>query len=143
MQLKDIMTKNVQVVPSNASVRDIAKLMKDIDVGSIPVTENNQVIGMVTDRDIVLRSTAEGRNPNDGKASDVMTREFIFGYEDQDIKDAADIMRDHQIRRLPVINRQKELVGIVSLGDLSVDANNDSLSGKTLEDISKPAKPNM
>jgi CBS domain-containing protein len=141
MKLKDIMTKNPKVIPANASVRDAARLMKDIDTGAIPVIENNQVVGMVTDRDIVLRSTAEGRNPNETKIDDVMTHEFYFCYEDQDVKDAAKLMQEKQIRRLPIVNHDKHLVGIVSLGDLSVDVGNDKLSGKTLEDISKPAKP--
>lgn len=141
MKLKDIMTKNPKVIPANASVRDAARLMKEIDTGALPVMQNNQVIGMVTDRDIVLRSTAEGRNPNEEKVDDVMTHEFIFCYEDQDVKDAAKMMQDKQIRRLPVVDHDKQLVGIISLGDLSVDAGNDKLSGKTLEDISKPAKP--
>jgi CBS domain-containing protein len=143
MKISEMMTKNPKVIPTNATVRDAAKLMKDIDTGAIPVIDHDQVVGMITDRDIVLRSTAEGHNPNESKISDVMTNEFYFCYEDQDVKDAAKLMQDKQVRRLPIIDRNKHLVGIVSLGDLSVDVNNDKLSGKTLEDISKPAKPDM
>ena len=143
MKIKEMMTKNVKVLPRNATVREAAKLMKDIDVGSIPVTENDQIVGMVTDRDIVLRSTAEGHNPGDVTVGDIMTGEFFFCYEDEDVKQAARVMSDHQVRRLPIVNRQNQLVGIVSLGDLSVDAGSDKVSGQTLENISKPAKPEM
>lgn len=143
MKLYEMMTKNVEVLPGNATVRDAAKLMKDIDVGSIPVIENNQMVGIITDRDIVLRSTAEGRNPNETRVSDVMTNELYFCYEDQDVKDAAKMMSERQIRRLPVVNRDHELVGIVSLGDLSVDVSDEKVSGKALEDISKPARPDV
>jgi CBS domain-containing protein len=142
MQLKDVMTKNVKVIPQNASVQDAAKLMKDVDVGSIPViSDTNQVVGIITDRDIVVRSTAEGRNPNQSIVKDVMTHEFFSCFEDDDVKKANKLMRERQIRRLPVINHQNELVGIVSLGDISVDVGKDKVTGETLEEISKPSKP--
>lgn len=143
MQIKDIMTKTVKVIPANAMVRDAAKLMKDIDSGFIPVIDADNVIGVITDRDIVLRSTAEGRNPNETTVEEVMTKEFFFLYEDEDVKEAAKVMSERQVRRLPVVNRQEELVGILSLGDLSVDTSDEKLSGKALEDISKPAKPDL
>lgn len=143
MQLKDIMTKNVKIIPQNASVRDAAKLMKEIDTGFIPVMENNRVIGTITDRDIVVRSIAEGRDPNDTRVHDVMTSEFFFCYEDDDVKKAAKLMSDKQIRRIPIINHNNELVGVVALGDLAVDNRNDKMSGDILEDISKPSKPRM
>jgi len=143
MQIKDVMTKNVKVIPANASIRDAAKLMKDIDSGFVPVIDTDNVIGVITDRDIVLRSTAEGRDPNETKVEEVMTKQFFFLYEDEDVKEAAKVMSDHQVRRLPVVNRQEELVGILSLGDLSVDTSDEKLSGKALEEISKPAKPDL
>lgn len=143
MQIKDIMTKTVKVIPANAMVRDAAKLMKDIDSGFIPVIDADNVIGVITDRDIVLRSTAEGRNPNETTVEEVMTKEFFFLYEDEDVKEAAKVMSERQVRRLPVVNRQEELVGILSLGDLLVDTSDEKLSGKALEDISKPAKPDL
>lgn len=142
MKVSDVMTKNVQVIPYNATVRDAAKLMKDIDSGFVPVINSEKVIGVITDRDIVLRSTAEGNNPNETKVEEVMTKEFFFLYEDEDATEAASVMSKQQVRRLPVVNRREELVGVVSLGDLSVDYNNDTVSGKTLEEISRPAKPN-
>ncbi|HEY9088473.1 MAG TPA: CBS domain-containing protein [Anaerolineaceae bacterium] len=143
MKVSDVMTKNIKVIPHNATVRDAAKLMKDIDTGFVPVIDSENVIGVITDRDIVLRCTAEGHNPNETKVEEVMTREFFFLYEDEDVTEAAKVMSDQQVRRLPVVNRQEELVGVVSLGDLSVDVNNDKMSGKTLEDISRPAKPDL
>ncbi len=141
MQLKDVMTKNVQLIPRNATVRDAAKLMKDIDTGFVPVIDSENMIGIITDRDIVLRSTAEGRNPNETRVEEVMTKEFFFLYEDEDVKEAARVMSERQIRRLPIVNRQEELVGVISLGDLSVDVSDEKMTGKALEDISKPAKP--
>jgi len=142
--LKDIMSKNVKVITQTASVVEAARLMKDIDVGSIPVTGvDNQMVGIVTDRDIVLRSTAEGHNPSEEQVGKVMTSEFFFCYEDEDVKDGAKIMSDKQVRRLPILNRRNELVGIVSLGDLSVDVGDDKISGNTLEAISKPSKPEL
>jgi len=143
MKVSDVMTKNIKVIPHNATVRDAAKLMKDIDTGFVPVIDSENVIGVITDRDIVLRSAAEGHNPNETKVEEVMTREFFFLYEDEDVTEAAKVMSEQQVRRLPVVNRQEELVGVVSLGDLSVDVNNDKMSGKTLEDISRPAKPDL
>jgi CBS domain-containing protein len=96
---------------------------------------------MITDRDITVRATAEGRDPLVTRVSEVMTPEVIFTYEDEDVKDAAKLMREHQVRRLVVLNRDKRLVGIVSLGDLAVDTEDDKLKGKVLEDISQPSEP--
>ena len=143
MIVKDIMTKNVKVIPQTATVRDAAKLMKDIDVGAIPVVEDDRIIGIVTDRDIVLRSTAEGRNPNETRLEEVMTKEFFYCFEEDSVKEAAKVMREKQVRRLPVVNRLHELVGILSLGDISVDSGDDKISGQTLEDISRPARPDL
>lgn len=141
MQLKDVMTKNPKVLPVNATVRDAAKLMKEIDSGIVPVIENNRLAGVVTDRDIVTRLIAEDRSPNDTRVEKVMTDKVYFCYEDQDVKDAAKLMSEKQVRRIPIVNRQHELVGIISMGDLAVDVNKDKLTGQTLEDVSKPAKP--
>jgi CBS domain-containing protein len=109
-------------------------------VGSVPVCDGDRLLGMVTDRDITLRVTAEGRDPQ-VPVSQVMTAEVFYCYDDQDVKEAAKVMRKKQIRRLPIVNRENKLVGIVSLGDLAVEAGKDKLSGRTLEEISEPAKP--
>ncbi|RPI84594.1 MAG: CBS domain-containing protein [Chloroflexi bacterium] len=142
MKIKDIMTSDPHVVSPNETVSHAAKLMKELNVGSLPVCDGSRLVGMITDRDITTRSTAQGSNPQNIMVSEVMTPKIRYCFEDQDISEAARLMQDEQIRRLPVLDRQKQLVGILSLGDLSVDADMDTLSGKTLEEISKPSRPN-
>ncbi|HEX2980261.1 MAG TPA: CBS domain-containing protein [Anaerolineaceae bacterium] len=137
----DLMTRNVEAITQDASVKEAAHMMKDINVGVLPVLEGKRVVGMITDRDIVVRAVAEGKDPDKVKAHEIMTKNYIFVYEDQDVREAARLMSDRQIRRLLVLNHDNNLVGIVSLGDLSVDAGEDKLMAKTLEDISRPAKP--
>ncbi|RPI34582.1 MAG: CBS domain-containing protein [Chloroflexota bacterium] len=141
MELKDIMTRNVEVLPPNATVQEAARVMKDLDVGAVPVCDGERLLGIVTDRDITIRSTAAGLDPTSTSVVETMTPQILYCYEDQSVKEAAQIMGANQIRRLPVLNREKKLVGIVSLGDLSVDAGRDKLTGQTLEDISKPSEP--
>ncbi len=141
MMVKDIMTKDVDVMPKSASLKEVADLMKKRNVGSIPIVEAARVIGLVTDRDIAIRSTAMGHDPNEVTAGDIMSRDLAFVFLDQDVKEAAKIMQDKQIRRIPVLDRQMQMVGIVSLGDLAVEAKQDKLTGDTLEAISKPSKP--
>src|SRR5207244_6054723 len=97
--------------------------------------------GMITDRDIAVRSVSEGHDPRADHVSDVMTSQVHYCFEDQDVTEAAEIMRDKQIRRLPVLNRDKRLAGIVSLGDLAVEAGNEQLAGEALEGISEPSSP--
>ena len=122
MQLKDVMTHNVEVAHVDTSVQEAAKLMKKLDVGSLPVGDGSQLIGMVTDRDITIRATAEGLDPKKTKVKDVMTSDLIYCFEDQAPVEAAVVMQEKQIRRLPIVNHAMKLVGIVSLGDLAVDS---------------------
>src|SRR5437870_4619814 len=121
MRVKDVMTRNVECASPDDSLQTAAQKMRDLDVGPLPVCEDDRLVGMVTDRDITLRGTAEGRDPKAAKVRQVMTPELVFCYEDQDVRDAADAMAAQQIRRLVVLNRDDRLVGIVSLGDLAVD----------------------
>ncbi len=146
MQLKDVMTRDVAVVHVDTSVQEAARLMKTLDVGSLPVGDGSKLIGMVTDRDITLRSTAEGRDPKQTKVKDVMTADLIiYCFEEQTPVEAAVVMQEQQIRRLPIVNHDMQLVGIVSLGDLAVDSDktdvDDDMIGEVLEDISAPAAP--
>jgi CBS domain-containing protein len=141
MQLNKIMTHNVETIHPNDPIREAAQKMKSLDVGSLPVCDNRKVLGMVTDRDITIRTVAEGRDPNSTKVSDAMTPDLVFCYDDQEVEDAARMMEKHQIRRLPIMSRNNELVGIVSLGDVAVKGRDDKLSGEALEEISVPAKP--
>ena len=141
MQLKDIMTGKVEVVHPEAMLRDAAQKMKGLNVGSLPVCDGQRLLGMLTDRDIVIRAIAEGYDPVQTKVRDSMTPELVYCFEDQDVAEAAHLMEEKQIRRLPVLNRDKRLVGIVSLGDLAVDTGDTSLAGEALEEISTPARP--
>ena len=141
MQLKEIMTRDVEVVHPEATLQEVARKMRDLDVGPIPVCDGTRLQGMVTDRDIAIRAVAEGRDPASTKVSEVMTPEIVYCFEDQDIDDAVRIMEEKQIRRLVVLNHDKDLVGIVSLGDLAVEGRNRGLAGEALERISEPSEP--
>lgn len=141
MKLRDVMTKRVEVVAPDASLHEAARKMKDLDVGPLPVCDGDRLVGMITDRDLTVRATAEGLDPDEATVRDVMTAEVLYCYEDQDVRDAAQTMQEQQIRRLLVLSREKRLVGIVSIGDLAVDFGDEELVGETLEEISKPAQP--
>ena len=141
MLIKEMMTRNVEVMRPNSSVQDAASKMKSLDIGSLPVCDGSKIHGMITDRDIVIRAVAEGRDSTQTKVADVLTDNLIYCFEDQSVQEAADAMQQYQIRRLPIVNRDKELVGIISLGDLAVDTDNAKLAGATLVDVSQPAVP--
>ncbi|MGZ3687582.1 MAG: CBS domain-containing protein [Bdellovibrionota bacterium] len=139
-KLKDVMTKNVQFVSPDATIQDVAGQMKKLDCGSIPVGENDRLIGMITDRDIALRAVAEGRDPSKTLARDVMSHSVVYSYEDEECSEAAHIMEAKQIRRLIVLNRDKRMVGIVTVGDLSRKAGSEQLTGEIMEKVSQPAQ---
>jgi CBS domain-containing protein len=141
MQLKEIMTPAVETIHPNSSLREAAQKMKSLDVGSLPVTDGGSLLGMVTDRDIAIRGVADGRDPATTPVREAMTPDAICAFDDQRVEEAAQLMERHQIRRLPVLNRNQELVGIVSLGDVAVKRGNDKLSGEVLEGISEPSEP--
>src|SRR5438093_1051691 len=128
MQLKDIMTRDVEVIHPEATVQEAAEKMQKLDVGPLPVCDGKRLVGILTDRDITVRSVARGDNPMLAKVGKAMTPDIIFCYEDDDVQKAAQVMKDKQIRRLPVLNRNKELVGIVSLGDLADDTGDERLA---------------
>jgi CBS domain-containing protein len=131
------MTPTVERLPKEASVQEVAQKMKAIDVGIIPVYDGDRLVGMVTDRDLALRVVAEGRHAVQTQAHDVMTPEVIYCFEDQTVDEAAQVMEQHQIRRLIVLNRNKRLVGIVSLGDLATRRRTKNVAGEALSEISK------
>lgn len=141
MQIEQIMTRNVEIISPETTLREAAQKMRDLDVGSLPVCDGERLKGMLTDRDITIRATAEGRNPDSTQAIDVMTAAIFYCYEDQDVAEAAQVMEKKQIRRLPIVDRNKKLVGIVSLGDLAVNTDKERLAGEALTEISRPAKP--
>jgi CBS domain-containing protein len=138
MQVRDVMTTGAECVRPADSLQDAARKMKDLDVGPLPVCEGDRLVGMITDRDITVRATAEALPPMLGQVQDVMTRDVVYCFEDQDVQEAARLMREHQVRRLVVLNRDKRLVGIVSLGDLAVETGDEKLAGQTLEHVSLP-----
>jgi CBS domain-containing protein len=139
--IRDVMTSSPQVIRPEATVAEAASLMRRLDVGAIPVCDGRRLQGMITDRDIVVRSVSDGRDPHLTTVRDVMTDEIVYAFEDDPVDRAASLMRDRQIRRLPIVDRDKDLVGIVSLGDLAVDTGDDRLSGETLERVSSPSRP--
>jgi len=141
MKIADIMTRDVTVVRPESSVQEAAGAMRRLNVGSVPVCTGRKLIGMLTDRDIALRLAAEGRDATNTPVKEIMTPDVVFVYDDQSVQEAADVMSSHQIRRLPIINRDKELVGIVALGDLAVDGPDKQVSGNVLEQVSEPARP--
>jgi CBS domain-containing protein len=141
MQVKDVMTKGAECVTPSTSLQEAASKMKTLDVGPLPVCEGDQLVGMLTDRDITVRATAEALPPRLGQVRDVMTPDAVYCFEDQDVQEAAGLMQEHQVRRLVVLNRDKRLVGIVSLGDLAVETGDEKLAGETLEQVSEPASP--
>ena len=139
MKVRDIMTAGVECIQPTGTLREAARMMKDLNVGPLPVCgDNDRLVGMITDRDIVIRAVAEGDDPDATPVSSVMTPKILCCYEDQDISEAARLMEKHQVRRLAILNRDKRLVGIVSLGDLAVDSRDEQLAGHTLEAISEP-----
>jgi CBS domain-containing protein len=139
MKLNDVMTRDVEVIHPDAPVQEAAKKMHELDVGSLPICDGQRLVGTLTDRDMVIRAVAQGRNPATTSVREIMTPEVIYVFEDQDVKEAAKLMQEKQIRRLPIISRDKRLVGIVSLGDLAVDTGEEKLVGETLTEVSEPS----
>lgn len=137
-QLKDLMSRDVKVVGPEMSILDAAKEMRDGDFGMMPVGEDDRMIGTISDRDIAIRAVAEGKGV-DTKVRDVMTVGISWAYEDDSVEHAAKIMSERQVRRLPVVNRDKRLVGIVALGDFAVERSEIKPAAQALSEISKPS----
>jgi len=135
------MSRNVEVVSAGASLRDAARKMKELDVGLIPVCDGDRLKGVLTDRDITIRATADGRDPAKTMVSEIMSTDLAYGREDQEVGEAVSVMEARQIRRLPIVNQDKRLIGIISLADIAVHVGDRDLSGETLEEISAPAEP--
>ena len=119
-QVSDIMTPEVQVIEPQESLRRAALLMQELDVGALPVCDGDRLLGMITDRDITVRGVADGLDPDQACVSDVMSGDVQFCTEDQDAQEVMHMMGDKQVRRLPVVDMDKKLVGIVSLGDMAL-----------------------
>ncbi len=118
-QLRNLMVSDVEVVRPNSNLKEAADKMRRIDVGVLPVCEGDKVLGILTDRDIVIRAVAQGFNPDQIRVGDVMTKDVLFCFDDQSIEDAVELMREKKIGRVIVLDRARKLKGIVSLGNLS------------------------
>jgi CBS domain-containing protein len=119
MQIAEVMTRSVDLADPNMKLRSAAQKMQKDDIGALPVGENDRLVGMVTDRDIVMRGVTGGRSTTNMAVRDVMSEKICYCFEDQSLEEAADLMAKHQVHRLPVLNRDKRLVGIIALADLA------------------------
>ena len=142
MKLKEIMSSDVEVIHPSDTLQTTAQKMRDRDIGFLPVCDDDRLIGVLTDRDVIVRAIAEGMDPNVTIGRDLVTSPAIYCFDDQSVDEAAKLMHDNQIRRLVVLRRgDKRLVGVVSLGDLAVNVD-DKLSGEVLQSISEPTSIN-
>jgi CBS domain-containing protein len=135
MKISEVMTRDVQIASPDQTLRDVARLMADLGIGAMPVGENDRLVGMITDRDIAVRGVACDKGP-ESSVREVMTAEIEYCFEDDSVEEVARKMDQLQIRRLPVLSREKRLVGILSLGDLALEA--DEPAAKALQGISRP-----
>jgi CBS domain-containing protein len=136
MQVQEIMTRGVEVIDPNTTIRDVARKMRADNIGALPVGENDRLIGMVTDRDIVVRAVAEERSAGNTTVRQVMSEHVWYCWDDDDVEQAARVMAEHQVRRLPVLNHDKRLVGVVALADLGRSAGDAAKAA--LEGVSEP-----
>ena len=138
MHIRDVMTPNPRTVALSDSIQSAARIMRDEDTGAVPVVDNGRPVGMVTDRDIVVRAVADGSQLN-RPVSEIVTGAVVTVTPETSTRDAAQLMSEHQIRRLPVVENER-LIGIVSLGDLAVKEGRDGRTGDTLQSISEGVK---
>lgn len=134
MDINEVMNRDSFWTQPTTPLIDIARAMREHDVGSLPVVESDTLVGMVTDRDLTIRGLADGKDIQSSTARDVMTREIFWCYEDADVKDVANYMQEKRVRRLPVINHDKRVVGMVSIGDITRAST--ELAGETLRKLS-------
>lgn len=139
MRVSEAMTRDVRVCSPGQSIREVAKIMQEIDAGSMPVGENDRLVGMITDRDIAIRAVGAGKGP-DTPVREVMSSEVKYCFDDEDLEHVAENMGDIKVRRLPVVNREKRLVGIVALGDLA-RAEDRKTVAEVVKEVSQPGGP--
>ncbi|HEX2494796.1 MAG TPA: CBS domain-containing protein [Steroidobacter sp.] len=137
MKVREAMTRDVRLVRPDQNIRDAANLMAELDIGVLPVEEDDRLVGMITDRDIAVRAVAQGLGP-ETSIREVMSREVKYCFDDQSIDEVTQNMADIRVRRLPVLNRDKRLVGILSIGDIAIDASAQDEAGEALGGISRP-----
>lgn len=138
-KVREVMSERPRVASPETPVRQIAELMASEDVGAIPILEGEQLAGMVTDRDIVVRAIAKGKNPEGMAVREILSRDVVTVQPDQDLSDVLQLMAQHQVRRVPVVDEDKRLVGVVSQADVALEAKEKAV-GETVAEISKPAE---
>jgi len=137
MKLNEVMTKDPQYITPDLTLAEAARKMRELDVGFLPVGDGVKLKGMLTDRDIVLRAVADGIDLNTAKAGDFITEQVLYAFEDQDVEFAYETMRDKQVRRLIILNRDKDMVGVVSLGDLATRTDDVAKQSEALAGVSR------
>jgi CBS domain-containing protein len=137
MKVSEVMTRSVRTVAPNQSIQDAGSLMEELDIGVLPVADNDRLVGMITDRDIAVRAVAKGRGP-ETTIREAMTKDVKYCFDDQTIDEVTQNMADIRVRRLPVVDRGKRLVGILSLGDIATNGKSQDEAGEALQGISRP-----
>jgi CBS domain-containing protein len=140
MRVSEAMTRQVRICTPGQSIREVAKTMAEIDAGAMPVGENDRLIGMITDRDIAIRGVALGKGP-DTPVREIMSEHVEYCYDDEDLDRVAEGMARVRVRRLPVVNREKRLVGILSLGDVARKDDHREIVAQTVAGVSMPGGP--
>lgn len=143
MRISEVMSSEVRIADPDDTIQDIAQIMEDTDVGFLPVGEDDRLVGMVTDRDITIRAVARGLDPHTTRVREVMTDKVLYCFETDDVQEAARSMAELRVRRLPIVNGDKRLVGVVSLGDIAF-LHSASIAGRALESVCSPgASPRL
>lgn len=138
MLVAHLMTRNVEVISQDASLKEAAEKMRELDIGVLPVLDGDQLVGIVTDRDITVRATAEGRDPSGTRVREAMTSQVAYCFDSEETQDAVEIMKQEQVRRLVVLDHDQNIVGIVSIADLALDSSNDRLIGEVVRHVTDP-----
>lgn len=139
MKVSELMTKNPATAMPSSGLSEVAKMMRDCDCGAIPIVENDKVVGVITDRDITIRVIADNKNPQDVKVGDVMSKQIVTARVGDDVREVANIMEKHKVRRVPVVDEQGKCVGIVSQADIALNTN-DRTTGDLVQKVSEPGK---
>jgi len=137
MELKEIMTADVCIIAPTATIGAAARMMRERNIGMLPVGENDRLVGSITDRDIAIKGAADDKDPGATSVREVMSERIVYGFEDQSVEEGARLMGENQIRRLPVLDRDKRMVGIVSLGDIAERCASPTPAGETLAAVSQ------
>ena len=138
MKIKEIITCEPHCIGPDATLEEAAEDMKTLDVGILPICKDEELIGAVTDRDIAIRGVAEGCDPKTTPVREVMSRVIVYCFDAQEVEEAADMMEKNRIRRLPILDRQQRVIGIISLGDLALRAQNSNMANRVLTRVSEP-----